>query len=288
MTGYSRVQGVCDGLTLVVELRSVNHRFCDLAVKLPKHLLFLEPFLKKALQRRFSRGHIDLVVQLEGTDKPVIQLALDRGLAQQYHRVLEQLRKELKLSEEISLSHFVHYRDLIRMVEGSGHVEKQARLVQRLVSKGIDALEAARSAEGKAICKEFQQRLREIRRAMGRIENRLPRVIGAHQKRLLAKVRELTGGLEVNPERLAQEVALYAERSDISEELARMESHLERFEEMIQSRESVGRHLDFLLQEMVREVNTMGSKGSDSVISHEVVFIKGELEKLKEQVQNVE
>jgi uncharacterized protein (TIGR00255 family) len=173
-------------------------------------------------------------------------------------------------------------------VEGNGDVEKQARLAQRLVSKAMDALEAARGAEGKVIFKEFQRRLRGIWRALGRIENRLPGVIGAHQKRLLAKVRELTGGLEVNPERLAQEVALYAERSDISEELARMQSHLERFEEMIQGQEAVGRHLDFLLQEMVREVNTMGSKGNDSAISHEVVFIKGELEKLKEQVQNVE
>jgi uncharacterized protein (TIGR00255 family) len=288
MTGYGRVQGECDGLTMVVELRSINHRFCDLTIKLPRHLLFLEPSLKKALQRRFFRGHIDLVVQLEGTDKPIIQLALDRGLAQQYHRVLEQLRKELKLHEEISLSHFVHYRDLIRTVEGNGHVEKQARLTQRLVNRAMDALEAARGAEGKAIFKEFQRRLRGIWRSLDRIENRLPQVINAHQRRLLARVRELTGGIEVNPERLAQEVALYAERSDISEELARMQSHLERFEEMIQGQEAVGRHLDFLLQEMVREVNTMGSKGNDSVISHEVVFMKGELEKLKEQVQNVE
>ena len=273
---------------MVVELRSVNHRFCDLTIKLPKHLLILEPSLKKALQRRFSRGHIDLVIQLEGADKPVTQLALDRGLAQQYHRALEQLRKELKLTEKVSLSHFVHYRDLICTVEENGRAKKQTRLVQRLLSKTMDALESARGVEGRAIYKEFQRRLKEIRRAVSRIESRLPQVISAHQQRLMLKIRELTNGLEIHPERLAQEVALYAERSDISEELARMESHLERFEKLIQGQEAVGRHLDFLLQEMVREVNTMGSKGNDSVISHEVVFIKGELEKLKEQVQNVE
>ena len=288
MTGYGRVQGEWDGFTMAVELRSVNHRFCDLSVKLPKHLLFLEPSLKKALQKRFSRGHIDLVVQLEGSGRPLERLTLDRELAQQYHRVLEQLRKELGLHEEITLSHFVHYRDLIRTVESNGHLEKQTRLAERLVSRAIDALESARSEEGKAICKEFQSRVRGIRRSVDRIKNRLPRVIRAYQKRLSTRIRELTKGIDLNPDRLAQEVALYAERSDISEELTRMQSHLDRFEEMVKSQEAVGRSLDFLLQEMVREVNTIGSKGNDSVISHEVVFLKGELEKLREQVQNVE
>ncbi len=288
MTGYGRVQGECDGLTMVVELRSVNHRFCDLSVKLPKHLLFMESSLKKAVQKRFSRGHIDLVVQLEGGEKPLEQLILDRGLAKQYHRILEQLRKELELDEEITLSHFVHYRDLIRTVESNGHLEKQARVAQRLVSRAMDALESARGAEGKAIYREFQSRLRGIRRSVERIKARLPQVISAYQKRLSARIRELTGGIDLNPDRLAQEVALYAERSDVSEELSRIQSHLDRFEEMLKSQEAVGRSLDFLLQEMAREVNTIGSKGNDSVISHEVVFLKGEMEKLREQVQNIE
>ena len=273
---------------MVVEVRSVNHRFFDLTLRLPKSLLFLEPSLKKTLQKRFSRGHFDLLVQLEGGEKPLLQLALDRELAHQYHRVLEQLRMDLGLQEKITLSHFVHYRDLIRAVEGNGHLERQARLVERLASKAMDALEAARMAEGRGIIKDFQERLREIDRAIGRIKNRLPRVIRGYQRRLSARVRELAGGIELNRDRLAQEVALYAERSDISEEIGRMRSHLERFREFMKSREAVGRSLDFLLQEMVREVNTIGSKGNDSVISHEVVFVKGELEKLKEQVLNVE
>ncbi len=288
MTGYGRVQDECDGLTVVVELRSVNHRFCDLSVKLPKHLLFMESSLKKAVQKRFSRGHIDLAVQLEGGEGQLEQLTLDRGLARQYHRILEQLRKELGLHEEITLSHFVHYRDLIRTAGGNGHLDKQARLAERLVSRAMDALETARGAEGRTICKEFQLRLRRIRRSVEHIKNRLPRVVSAYQKRLSARIRELTHGIDLNPDRLAQEVALYAERSDVNEELVRMQSHLDRFEEMLKSQEAVGRSLDFLLQEMVREVNTIGSKGNDSLISHEVVFLKGELEKLREQVQNVE
>jgi len=288
MTGFGRVQADFDGLMMVVEVRSVNHRFFDLTLRLPKSLLFLEPSLKKALQKRFSRGHFDLLVQLEGGEKPLLQLALDRELAHQYHRVLEQLRMDLGLQEKITLSHFVHYRDLIRTVEGNGHLERQARLVERLASKAMDALEAARRAEGRGIIKDFQERLREIERAIGRIKNRLPSVIRGYQRRLSARVRELAGGIELNRDRLAQEVALYAERSDISEEIGRMRSHLERFREFMKSREAVGRSLDFLLQEMVREVNTIGSKGNDSVISHEVVFVKGELEKLKEQVLNVE
>ena len=288
MTGFGRVQADCEGLILVVELRSVNHRFFDLTLRLPKSLVFLEPSLKKALQKRFSRGHFDLIVQLDGGERPLLQLALDQDLAQQYHRVLEQLRTELGLQEKITLSHFVHYRDLIRAVEGNGHVERQARLLERLVSKAMDALEAARMAEGRGIVKGFQAQLRDIERAIDRIKNRLPRVIRGYQRRLSARVRELAGGIALNRDRLAQEVALYAERSDISEEISRMESHLERFRELMKSRESVGRSLDFLLQEMVREVNTIGSKGNDSVISHEAVFVKGELEKLKEQVLNVE
>jgi uncharacterized protein (TIGR00255 family) len=248
----------------------------------------MESSLKKAMQKRFTRGHIDLVVQLEGGEGQLEQLTLDRGLARQYHRILEQLRKELGLHEEITLSHFVHYRDLIRTAEGNGHLEKQARLVERLMSRAMDALEAARGVEGKAIYKEFRLRLRSIRRSVERIKNRLPRVVAAYQKRLSARIRELTGGIDLNPDRLVQEVALYAERSDVSEELVRMQSHLDRFEVMLKGREAVGRSLDFLLQEMGREVNTTGSKGNDTVISHEVVFLKGELEKLREQVQNVE
>jgi uncharacterized protein (TIGR00255 family) len=288
MTGFGRVQADCDGLSMVVELRSVNHRFCDLLIRLPKHLMFLEPSLRKSLQQRFSRGHIELLVQLDGGEKPFVKLALNRELAQQYHHVLEQLRKELGLHEEITLSHIMHHRDLIRSVEGNGHAERQARLMERLLPKAMDALESARRVEGKAIVKDFRSRLRHVERAMDRIQNRMPKVVRGHQRRLTAKVRELMGALEINRDRLAQEVALFAERSDISEEISRMQSHLERFRELMKSREAVGRSLDFLLQEMFREVNTIGSKGNDSNISHEVVTVKGELEKLREQVLNVE
>jgi uncharacterized protein (TIGR00255 family) len=248
----------------------------------------MEPSLKKAVQRRFARGHIDLVVQLEGGEGHLEQLTLDRGLARQYYHILEQLRKELGLHEEITLSHFVHYRDLIRTAEGNGHLEKQARLAEKLISKAMDALETARGVEGKTIYKEFLLRLRRIRRSVERVRNRLPRVVSAYQRRLSARIRELTGGIDLDPDRLVQEVALYAERSDVNEELVRVQSHLDRFEEMLKRNEAVGRSLDFLLQEMVREVNTIGSKGNDSVIAYEVVFLKGELEKLREQVQNVE
>lgn len=288
MTGYGRVREACDGLTLVVELRSVNHRFLDLSLRLPKHLQFLEPSLKKILQARFSRGHIDLIVQLEGGEKQAARLVLDRDLTQQYHRILMQLREELGLQEKITLSHFVHNRDLIHTVEINGNFDKQARLVEKLLFKAADTLEAARLSEGRQIDKDLKARLQGIEQAVAKIEQRLPDLISSYQKRLRSRIRELTGGMTLDPHRLAQEVALFAERSDISEEISRFRSHVKQFKLLLRRRDPVGRSLDFLLQEMGREVNTLGSKAGDSVVSHQVVYLKTELEKLREQVQNVE
>ncbi len=288
MTGYGRAQGDCGGIQFVVELRSVNHRFCDFSAKLPRHLAFLENTLKKTVQKKFSRGRFDLAVQMEAGEKPLQQLALDQEFAQQYHHLLEQLKKVFGLQDEIRLSHFISHPGLIRVLEGTGGREAQAEAVERYLAEAMGQLGRARQEEGKGIEKDLRALLKEVEKAVGRVKKKIPAVLKAYRRRLSARVREISEGMEPDRDRLTQEVAWFAERSDVTEELTRLESHLKRFGGFLKSREPVGRSLEFLLQEMVREINTIGSKGNDAGISHEVVFVKGELEKLKELVQNVE
>lgn len=288
MTGYGRAQGNCNGARLTIEIRSLNHRFRNLTIKLPEAFNFLEPPLRKALQERFARGSIDLSVRFPQGQRGAGRLTLDADLAKAYYKILDRLRKELNLKEGITLSHVAQCGGLIKSEDFNGDLQHQARRILQLVPRAMGALEASRRAEGRALLKDLRSRLRGVERAMRRVRKRLPRVVRDYQKRLRDRVQELTGGVVPDPVRLAQEVALLAERSDISEEISRMDSHLRRFREMLNGRRPVGRTLDFLLQEMVREVNTIGSKCNDLAIAHEVVLIKGELEKIKEQVQNIE
>lgn len=288
MTGYGRAQGDCGGVSIEVELRSVNHRFCDYSFKLPRHLAFLESSLKKSLQKSFARGRFDLTVQLESGGKPLLQLSLNQEFAQQYHHLLEQLKKVFGLQDEIRLSHFIGHPSLIRVLEGNGEWKAQGEAVERLFSGAVAQLGHSRLEEGKAIEKELRSILQEIGQSLSRVRKRVPAVLNSYRRKLSARIREISGGMETDRERLAQEVAWFAERSDVTEELGRLDTHLKRFAGFLRAREPVGRSLEFLLQEMVREANTIGAKGNDAAVSHEVVFVKGELEKLRELVQNVE
>lgn len=288
MTGYGRSEGSYRDLTIVAELRSTNHKYCDIAVRLPKLLLPLETVLKKQVQQRFTRGRLELSVSINGTAERSKQLDVDLELARQYFRILKDLKSKLELPGQVDLPLLMGFRDIITTAETAEATDALAAEVQALLKEAMGRLESMRRKEGRALVLDLRRRLRAIERGLGRIKTRVPEMVRGYQTRLHDRIQRLTQGVKLDPARLAQEVALFAERSDVSEELTRLKSHLSQFKTMIRGKEAVGRSLDFLIQEMNREINTVGSKASDASIAMEVVGVKSELEKLREQVQNIE
>lgn len=288
MTGYGRAEGASKGRSFVVELRSVNHRYCDVVVRLPKYLASLEDSFKKKVQGRFTRGHIEISVSFTGTSAVPKRFKLDLESAEAYYRTLKKLKEALQLSGEIDLSLLTNFKEMITIDEPTEDIERLARFLDKVVDRALSSLEKMRQQEGRALAKELSGRLQGFTKMLVLVKAREKEVVDAYHQRVQTRASELSRGLNIDPARLAQEVALFADRSDISEETARLKTHLEQFHKMLQKEEAVGRSLDFLLQEMNREVNTIGSKANDVEISLQVVAMKSELEKIREQVQNIE
>lgn len=288
MTGYGRAEGRFERRLLVVEIRSVNHRYCNVQMRLPRQCMPLEERLKKRVQASIARGQIDVTVTLDSTGQGARSLRLDRAAAHQHYKILKELRKELSLSGEISLSLMAGFRELITVADEGTEGGEIFPVLVRVLDRAMARLERMRKVEGAAMAKDLRHRLANVEAALERIESREGFVVEAYRKRLSQRVAELSGGIPLDPIRLSQEVALFADRSDISEERVRLRTHLGQFHKFMRSETSVGRHLEFLLQEINREINTIGSKANDVDISHDVVGVKGELEKVREQVQNIE
>jgi uncharacterized protein (TIGR00255 family) len=288
MTGYGRSEGSYRDIVIVAELRSTNHKYCDITVRLPKLLLPLETPLRKRLQERFTRGRLELAVTVNGAAEQTKRLEVDLELARQYARILKEIKAKLELPGPVDLAMLMSFRDIVTTGELEEATDELASQIQKRVKEAMDRLEAMRKKEGQSLVKDLRRRLRFIETALHRIETRVPAMVRGYQARLQDRIERLTQGAKLDPGRLAQEVALFAERSDVSEELTRLKSHLGQFKTMIQGSDAVGRSLDFLIQELNRVVNTIGSKSGDAPIAMGVVGIKSELEKMREQVQNIE
>ncbi|MBM4124896.1 MAG: YicC family protein [Nitrospira sp.] len=288
MTGYGRAEAAWAGGRAVAELRAVNHRHCEVVVRLPKTLSMLEDDLKRTVQERCQRGRIELSVSLAGVTEGEKTLSLDRSLAKQYYHLLRELQRELRLGGTVDIGLLAGFRDIVAVSDQPTVGPRLKQLVKRLTGKALADLEAMRRREGQALARDTKARLRLVRENTRVIGSRAPLVVQDHFGRMKERVEKLTGAAPIDQSRLVQELAQYADRCDITEELTRLESHFVQFENILKSRDSVGRTMDFLLQEMGREVNTIGSKGNDTEIATHVVRIKSELEKIREQVQNIE
>ncbi len=289
MTGYGRREGTWKGGAVTLELRAVNHRYCEMVVRLPKMLSSLEDGIKRAVLRRILRGRVEASVALQGQPEGVKTLSLDRPLAKQYYRAFRELQRQLGVPGAVDLAMLAGSRELITVTERPlGEDRQLTRTVLRLVGGALSDLEAMRRREGAALARDIKKRLRIIAAARAQIERRMPVVVREYFSRMKARVEKLVGEGKADDTRLNHELASYADRCDVTEELTRIRSHLAQFDLAFKSREPVGRMLDFLLQEMGREVNTLGSKANDAEISLSVVRMKGELEKIREQVQNIE
>lgn len=288
MTGYGRSEGRFHEFAIVAELRSTNHKYCDISIRIPKFLLPLEISLKKRVQQRFTRGRLELAVTVNGAADQTKRLEVDLELARQYTRILGEIQSKLELPGQVDLAMLMGFRDIITTTDLEGETDELSLQVEKLVGEAMARLETMRRKEGQSLAKDLRHRIVLIEKALRRIEGRIPTMVRGYQGRLKDRIERLTRGVKLDPNRLAQEAALFAERSDVSEELTRLKSHLSQFKTMIRGNDSIGRSLDFLIQEMNREVNTIGSKATDAPIAMGVVGIKSELEKLREQVQNIE
>jgi len=288
MTGFGRGEYQGDGMHVEVEVKSFNHRYCDVFPHLPRRLNSLEGQLRNLVKQKVSRGRIEITVQSDLASLADQKLELDLNLARDLHLALKTLQENLALPGEIRLETMANFKEIFSRKEVEMDVEKEWAAIQVALEGALNGLESMRREEGAVLHRDFGQRLKTVEEIVGTIEERAPLALQACRERLAQRVKELSGGIAVDEGRLAQEVAYLAERSDISEELVRLRSHIHQFREMLDRAEPMGRKLEFILQEINREANTIGSKANDAGVAQMTLDIKAELEKMREQVQNVE
>jgi uncharacterized protein (TIGR00255 family) len=287
MTGYGKGEASYGGGCITVEIRSVNHRYGEVFVKLPRNLIVFENDVRKLVSERLKRGKIEVFVQHEQVTAGV-SLAVNIPLAKAYHEALKSLKNELGLSGEVTLPLVASQKDVLSSDENRVLDESLGDALLSAVRTGVENLESMRSKEGEALLDELRKRKEAVAGLAGEVARRAPGVVSDYAVRLRERLAQLVADSTVGEERLAQEVAIMADRCDITEELVRLDSHLKQFGSALALGEPVGRKLDFLLQEMSREVNTVGAKANDAEIAFRVVEMKTEIEKIREQVQNIE
>jgi uncharacterized protein (TIGR00255 family) len=287
MTGFGLGEVPIGGGKLGVEIRAVNHRFLDVRVRLPRELADLSGFVEQVARERLVRGRYEVAVRIEGTTLGVP--VLDRERARAAFLALSELRDELAPGSDVPLSLLGSIPDLfVSSVQRDGEIVRNA--ARAAFEQAVVALDEMRNREGDALREDLVRRLATVRTRAQAIEARSPVVLDAHRRRLRERAERLrvSAELDVDAARLEQELAIFAERCDVAEELTRLESHCTQMAVLFGAAEAVGRRLDFLLQEMAREANTVSAKSPDAVIAHAVVEVKAEIERMREQVQNVE
>ena len=287
MTGFGSASGIFAGRTITVEIKSVNNRFREVVTRMPKICAPLEDSIKKLVASRLERGRVDLWVQLDDRDAKKKELTVDFEFAGAVKSMLNELKDRFDLKGDITLDHLLSL-GVIGSQEEAPALEELWAAISPLVDSSLNALVVMREAEGRNLASDLEKRLSRLASFNRKVEELASSAPDMLLEKLQNRLSELGAGVKVDQSRLAQEVALMADKVDITEELVRMSSHLTRFSGIINGAETAGRRLDFLLQEMGREVNTMGSKAQDLEVTGLVLDMKAELEKLREQVQNIE
>lgn len=287
MTGFGRSEENFDNRCYVVEIKSVNHRFGEVYVKLPKEYSLLEENVRKLVLKKVSRGRIDVYITIENFGENDKIVEVNTPLMTSYLKAIQEIAQNLKLDLNIDLIQFAKLPDML-VIKDVADAELVWSELETVVQKAIEQLIAMRDTEGKKLANDIKIRGERIGETLKKIEERSPEVVEEYRNRLQEKIRQILPDIQIDENRLITEVAIFAERSSINEEIVRLESHLEQLMQILTQEGPIGRKLDFLLQEMNREINTIGSKANDLAISKMVVEIKSELEKIREQIQNIE
>ncbi len=288
MTGYGRQETITEGKKILVEIKSVNHRFSDYNIKVPRHLGFLEDKVRQYASEHVTRGKIDIYVSVENYGEADCDILLNEELAKNYIDVLKELRDKFNLSDDISVSSVARYTDIFKTERREEDEDKLWELVKSVMADAVDAFVAMRAREGERIEKDLRERIAYMSELARQVDERSPETVAEYRDKLYAKIKELLDDREVDEARILTEVAIFADKVAVNEETVRLSSHFEEFYSILDSGEPAGRKLDFLIQEINREVNTIGSKANDIEIAKIVVTLKGEIEKLREQIQNIE
>jgi uncharacterized protein (TIGR00255 family) len=288
MTGFGAGRAAVEGEEISVELRAVNHKFCEVKVRAPRELATLEPVTVKTVKDRLARGAIEVFVKRQSTSAAGTVPTVDLVMVREYRKAFAQIAREIGAPNDVRVQDIVGQQGVMRLEEPTVNLEHAATALAQALDQALVGLAEMRRKEGDALKVDLSTRLGIVEAAAREVEALVPRAIEEYRKRLTERIAELAKGVAVDPQRLAQEVVFFAERTDVAEEVTRLASHVVQFKGLVASPEPSGRKLDFLVQEMHREVNTTGSKSQHPEISSRVVAMKAELERIREQVQNVE
>ena len=289
MTAFGRGEYALRGVRYTAEIRSVNHRYRDIVLRIPRNLQGLDQELKSIISSKIMRGRIEVSIQMEknGEEGPY-SIELNVPLVNSYLKIFRQLKEQFGLDQDIRVESLCQMKDVVLVKPEEVDLEEARPGFHEVLKQTLDSLDAMRITEGEAIEKDFLKRIGRLEEYLDDVHKRSPHLVEEHRKRLEKNINSMLGDLEIDEARFSQEVALFAQKSDVTEEIVRIRSHVKQFREYLSIEDAQGRRLDFLIQEINREVNTLSVKSSDSLISKIVVEMKAELEKLREQVQNVE
>lgn len=288
MTGYGSAEIEKDGHRLSAEIRSVNHRFCEVSMRAPKRVMVLEDQVRQLIAERFSRGKFNLSINWAGAGDQGDVLKLNEGVADRYFSLMQTLRTRYGIHGDIDLRTLATLPDLFTWESAQVSDEQSWELVKQVVEKACDSMNGMKDREGAALTADLLMRLELIRTQLELVSERAPLRPQEAKDKMISRIKPLLDDVEMDPIRIAQEVAMLADRLDCTEECVRLSAHLDQFKHLIEGPEMAGRKLNFLLQEMNREANTIGSKANDVTIGHAVIIMKEEIERIREQVQNVE
>lgn len=288
MTGFGRGQRIIDQYDITVEIKSVNHRYYEFSSRLPRHYNYLDEKLKSYMKGNISRGKVEVSVTINNLDGKEASIKADKLMAQGYVNALREISSELGLEDDLKLSNLLKLPDIFNVQKISDDEEYIWSIVKQTAAEAIDKFVSMRENEGAALKADLLLKLENVEKTLSFVEEQAPKTAVNYRERLYQKLKEILSDNEIDEQRIVTEAAVFAEKIAVDEETVRLHSHLNQFRELMDSDEPVGRKLDFLVQEINREINTIGSKAQDLEITKCVVDMKSEVEKIREQIQNIE
>ena len=288
MTGYGRARQTLHGRDITVEVRSVNNRYLDCTVKVPRTYIFAEDAVKSRVQKAVSRGKVDVFITIDATAADETVVAVNEPLARGYYEALTKIRDMFSLEGELTAAVLAKFPDVLTVTKAEEDLESVAGDICAVLDEALEAYNAMRAVEGVKLCEDIAGRVTTIETVVGKVEERSPQTVAAYREKLTARMQEVLQSTTIDESRILTEAAIFADKIAVDEETVRLRSHIAQLRTMLKSDQPVGRKLDFLIQEVNRESNTIGSKCNDVAIAQVVVGLKAEVEKMREQVQKVE
>jgi len=288
MTGYGRAQQTVQGMDVTIEIKSVNHRYYEFSSRITRGYGFLEDNIKSYLQSRVCRGKIDVFVEIQTVDSSCAEVIVNDSLASGYVNALQQIAKKYHLKDDVSASVIARYPDVLSIHRAPENEDAVWAAIRPVLREAADHFVAMREAEGARLRADVESRMKVLLENVEEIEKRSPQTVAEYKDRLVTHIRELIGEAPLDEQRVLTEAAIFADRIAVAEETVRLRSHFAEMTQMLESGTGIGRKLDFVVQELNREANTIGSKAQDAAIAHKVIDMKAEIEKIREQIQNIE